>query len=143
MYCNKCGQKIPNDSKYCYKCGSGISINSTPLNSGNEKVSNKKTWIITIVVLLFLPILSWTFFFNSLALTILIIAWRQGKMAFQYKNWVKLIAIIVIAYISFALVAGIKGAMQTEKKNKLYKNAKYSLLISDNNNQNFSVFYFN
>lgn len=143
VYCNKCGQKIPNDSKYCYKCGSGISINSTPLNSGNEKVSNKKTWIITIVVLLFLPILSWTFFFNSLALTILIIAWRQGKMAFQYKNWVKLIAIIVIAYISFALVAGIKGAMQTEKKNKLYKNAKYSLLISDNNNQNFSVFYFN
>lgn len=143
MYCNKCGQKIPNDSKYCYKCGSGISINSTPLNSGNEKVSNKKTWIITIVVLLFLPILSWTFFFNSLALTILIIAWRQGKMAFQYKNWVKLITIIVIACISFALVAGIKGAMQTEKKNKLYKNAKYSLLISDNNNQNFSVFYFN
>lgn len=143
VYCNKCGQKIPNDSKYCYKCGSGISINSTPLNSGNEKVSNKKTWIITIVVLLFLPILSWTFFFNSLALTILIIAWRQGKMAFQYKNWVKLIAIIVIACISFALVAGIKGAMQTEKKNKLYKNAKHSLLISDNNNHNFSVFYFN
>lgn len=64
-------------------------------------------------------------------------------MAFQYKNWVKLIAIIVIACISFALVAGIKGAMQTEKKNKLYKNAKYSLLISDNNNHNFSVFYFN
>ena len=132
MFCNKCGQQIPDDSKFCYKCGSAIKIDSEPLASDNEKVSNKKTWIIVIVALLFLPILSWSFFFNSLALTILILAWVQGKKAFQYKNWAKLIAIVVIACISFAVVAGIKGAIQIEKKNKLYRTTKYSLLISDN-----------
>lgn len=142
VYCNKCGQKIPDESKYCYNCGSAIKINSGPLNSGNEKVSNKKTWIIAVVVLLFLPILSWTFFFNSLALAILTIAWGQGKTAFQYKKWVKLIVIIVIACISFALVAGIKGVMQTEKKNKLYRTTKFSFLISDNNKQNLSIVNF-
>lgn len=143
MFCNKCGQQIPDDSKFCYKCGSAMKSDSSTLDSDNEKVSNKKMWIIAIVVLLFLPILSWTFFFNSLALAILIIAWVQGKMAFKYKKWAKLIAIIVIACISFALVAGLKGAMQIEKKNKSYKNAKYSLLIKDSTNQNFSVFDFN
>lgn len=142
MFCKKCGQKIPDDSKYCYNCGSAIKINSGSLNSGNEKVSNKKTWIIAVVVLLFLPILSWTFFFNSLAWTILIIAWVQGKTAFQYKNWVKLIVIIVIACISFTLVAVIKDAMQIEKKNKLYRTTKFSFLISDNNKQNLSIVNF-
>ena len=116
MYCNKCGQQIPDDSKFCYKCGSAMKDDSSPVDSDNEKVSNKRKWIIAIVVLLFLPILSWTFFFNSVALAILIIAWGQGKKAFQYKNWVRLIAIIVIACISFALVAGLKGAMQIEKR---------------------------
>lgn len=143
MYCNKCGQQIPDDSKFCYKCGSAIKIDSEPLDSDNEKGSNKKTWIIAIVILLFLPILSLTFFFNSLALAILIFAWVQGKKAFQYKNWAKLIAIIVIACISFAVVAGIKGAIQVEKKNKLYRTTKYSLLISHDTRNSLSIINFN
>ena len=142
VYCNKCGQKIPDDSKYCYKCGSAMKADSSTLDSDNEKVSNKKTWIIAIVVLLCLPILSWTFFFNSLALAILIIAWVQCKTAFEYKNWAKLIAIIIIASISFAVVAGIKGAIQIEKKNKVYRTTKFSLVISDNTKQNLSVINF-
>ena len=143
MYCNKCGQQIPNDSKFCHKCGSAIKIDSDPLASDNEKVSNKKTWIIVSVALLFLPILSWTFFFNSLALTILMLAWTQGKKAFQYKNWTKLIIIIVIASISFAVVAGIKGAIQAEKKNKLYRITKYSSLIIGNTKRDLSIINFN
>ena len=142
VYCNKCGQQILDDSKFCCKCGSALNLNSSPSDSDNEKTSNKEMWI-AIAVLLFFPIISWTFFFDSLALTILGFAWIQGKKAFQYKKWVKLIAIIVIACISFALVAGVKGEMQIEKKNKSYKNTKYSLLIGDTTQQSVVGVNFN
>ena len=51
-------------------------------------------------------------------------------------------AIIIIASISFAVVAGIKGAIQIEKKNKVYRTTKFSLVISDNTKQNLSVINF-
>lgn len=139
VFCGKCGQQIPDDSKFCYKCGNEIpaykDINSnTTENSNRQKVDNGKTssvknWVIGIGILLFLPILSWTFFFNMLALTIIGCSWNFAKEAFREKCWLKMIAIIVVGFISFAVVAGIKGAIQTERK-KSYRNTRYSILLN-------------
>ena len=35
MYCNKCGTRIPDDSRFCPKCGNGVAPISTHLNSLN------------------------------------------------------------------------------------------------------------
>lgn len=142
MFCNKCGQQIPDDSKFCYKCGNVISTfnnmntngsgNDEKLKGDSEKTSSAKKWIIGILILMCLPILSWTFFFNTLALTIVVFSWKFAKEAFQGKQLVKMVAIIVVGFISFAVVAGLKGAMQIERKNKLYNNQKYSDKIDNN-----------
>ena len=151
VFCGKCGQQIPDDSKFCYKCGNEIpaykDINSnTTENSNRQKVDNGKTssvknWVIGIGILLFLPILSWTFFFNMLALTIIGCSWNFSKEAFREKCWLKMIAIIVVGFISFAVVAGIKGAIQTESK-KSYRNTRYSILLDLSPTKILSIDYY-
>lgn len=152
VFCGKCGQQIPDDSKFCYKCGNEIpackDINfNTPENSNRQKVDNGKTssikkWVIGIGILLFLPILSWTFFFNMLALTILGCSWNFAKEAFRDKCWLKMIAIIVVGFISFAVVAGIKGAIQTERK-KSYRNNRYSIQLNQSPTKILFIDYYN
>lgn len=53
-----------------------------------------------------------------------------------------MIAIIVVGFISFAVVAGIKGAIQTERK-KSYRNNRYSIQLNQSPTKILFIDYYN
>lgn len=131
MYCRSCGSQIADDSKFCSKCG--IRIESEFIKEAVPPIENKgtvKTWPIIVVILALLAlILPFSAFLTSVGWGILGVIFFYAKDAFQEKNWPKLVAVIVVGCIGFAIVAGIRGSVQTEKKNR-YKTSKYSYNIS-------------
>ncbi len=36
MYCNKCGNQLPDDSKFCIKCGANLDFANKPLECSNN-----------------------------------------------------------------------------------------------------------
>jgi len=61
MYCNKCGNELPDGSVFCNKCGSKVYIQySIECNSFIKKIAINKTYnVITIIILIVFSIVSY------------------------------------------------------------------------------------
>ena len=61
MYCNKCGNELPDGSVFCNKCGSKVYIQySIERNSFIKKIAINKTYnVITIIILIVFSIVSY------------------------------------------------------------------------------------
>ena len=52
MFCKKCGNELPEEAKFCGKCGSKV-MQSDNLNNNESKKNKSKLWKIIIIIIIF------------------------------------------------------------------------------------------
>ena len=139
MFCNQCGERIPDGSNFCSYCGKSI-IDNTNINQNNNSCNNNFLKIVSLVIGIVSIILSFLFNFFVIPLAIvgliLGIVYSNKEKKFCAGIVLNILGIIIpIIIILFLLV--VYNNVEESIKN-LWNDINYQENYNDNNDNNNS-----
>lgn len=112
MFCEKCGNKVNDNSKFCEKCGNKLNN----LNSSNKLVENIGDDTIQLSVT---PTYKWPYMLRSYIITFFIMV-LLGAIPLLFVDILYSFFAIIVLFIILGFIAGIDAAF-TRRQYKAYK----------------------